>query len=377
MPQISIIGGGIGGLTMAIALRSKGFDCALYERSPAFQEVGAAISVWPNALRVFRKLDMLPDVLENSGEVQQAYIKTSTGRVLTRSRPAYELPAVCMHRADLLTALLKQLPPQSLHTGFELQDFEASSGADVKLRFTNGQLVSSDLLIGADGIHSVVRQRIIGDGKPLFRGYNIWRGIAHLDLEQGYASETLGRGKRVGIVPLGRGRYGWWATANESLGQVDEPEGTQAKLKRLFADWHAPIPQLFDHSPQILKTSLVDRAPVGGWSQHQAVLVGDAAHPTTPNLGQGACMAIEGAYLLAQCLATYGLTEQALRVYEKMHYPRTRAITKSSLLLGQIGQWENPVATRLRNLFFSLQSEQASFRLLDRYFGYDVTQAAV
>ncbi|GAB3327520.1 hypothetical protein GCM10027299_28240 [Larkinella ripae] len=183
MKKISILGGGIGGLTAAIALRSKGFTCDVYERSPVFKEVGAAISVWPNALRVFRKLDMLADVLEKSGEIQMAYIKSSRGNVLTRSRPAYDLPAVCTHRADLLNALLKQVPAENLHSGYELQDF-TSSDQGVTLTFTNGQQVSSDLLIGADGIHSVVRQKIIGDGKPVFRGYNIWRGIADLRLEQ-------------------------------------------------------------------------------------------------------------------------------------------------------------------------------------------------
>ncbi|GAB3327515.1 hypothetical protein GCM10027299_28230 [Larkinella ripae] len=178
-------------------------------------------------------------------------------------------------------------------------------------------------------------------------------------------------------MPLREGLYGWWATANEPLGQSDDPEGTRQKLKRLFAGWHAPIPQLIDHSPQIIKNSLVDRVPVRGWSRQNAVLVGDAAHPTTPNLGQGACMAIEGAYLLAECLATYGISEQALKVYENIHYPRTTTITKSSLLLGQIGQWENPIATRFRNLFFSIQPEKASLRILDKYFGYDVTKAPV
>lgn len=376
MKKISILGGGIGGLTAAIALRSKGFTCDVYERSPAFKEVGAAISVWPNALRVFRKLGMLADVLEKSGEIKAAYIKTSTGKVLTRSRPAYDLPAVCIHRADLLNALLKQLPPENLHAGYELKEF-ASSDHRVNLTFTNGQKVTSDLLIGADGIHSVVRQQVIGDGQPLFRGYNIWRGIADLRLEQGYASETLGQGNRVGIVPLREGLYGWWATANEPFGQSDEPEGTRQKLKRIFADWHSPIPQLIDNSPLILKNSLLDRVPVRGWSGQNAVLIGDAAHPTTPNLGQGACMAIEGAYLLAQCLATYGISQQALKVYETVHSPRTKAITKSSLLLGQIGQWENPVATRIRNLFFTLQPEKVSLRILDKYFGYDVTQVSI
>ena len=377
MKKISIIGGGIGGLTAAIALNKSGFTCEVYERSPAFKEVGAAISIWPNALRVFRQLNMLQDVLERSGEIKDAYIKTSKGRILTHTRPAYELPAVCIHRADLLNALLKQLPEQCLHAGHELQEFTSDYNGGVNLKFTNGKNASCDLLIGADGINSVVRQEIIGDGAPVFRGYNIWRGIAELPLDQGYGSETLGRGNRVGIVPIRNGLFGWWATANETLGRPDELEGTVNKLKRIFGNWHYPIPQLFDATPHIIKNSLADRIPTKGWSKGNAVLIGDAAHPTTPNLGQGACMAIEGAFLLSKCLQKYGISKEALQTYEKLHFPRTEEITKSSLLLGQLGQWQNPLATSFRNMFFYLQPEKASLRILDKYFGYDVTQVPV
>jgi 2-polyprenyl-6-methoxyphenol hydroxylase-like FAD-dependent oxidoreductase len=377
MQTISIVGGGIGGLTAAIALNRKGFRCNVYERSAAFSEVGAAISVWPNALRVFRQLGFLDQVLETCGEVKQAFIKTRDGKVLAHTRPAYDLPAVCMHRADLLQVLLGQLPAQNLHAGYELADFDSESETSIRLKFTNGLERVSNLLIGADGIHSKVRRRIIGDGAPLFRGYNIWRGIAQLELTQGYASETWGRGNRVGIVPIREGVFGWWATANEPPGAVDEPEGTVPKLNRIFGDWHWPIPQLFNHSGRIIKNSLIDRIPVKGWHMDNAVLVGDAAHPTTPNLGQGACMAIEGAFLLAACLSKYGISARALSSYEANHFGRTQDVTQTSLRLGQVGQWQNPVATRLRDLAVSLQPQQASLRMMDKYFRYDVTQTPV
>lgn len=377
MQTISIVGGGIGGLTAAIALNRKGFRCDVYERSALFSEVGAAISVWPNALRVFQQLGFLNQVLAKAGVIKDAFIKTKAGKTLSHTQPNYELPAVCMHRADLLAVLLKQLPPEHLHTGHELARFEPPTAGPVRLKFTNGEERVSELLIGADGIHSTIRQRILGDGAPLFRGYNIWRGIAKLDLTQGYASESWGQGKRVGIVPIRDGVFGWWATANEGLGESDEPEGTLAKLNRLFRDWHAPIPQLFDHSGRIIKTSLLDRMPVGGWHQGKAVLLGDAAHPTTPNLGQGACMAIEGAYLLAECLSTYGLSEMALSRYEASHFARTQDVTQTSLRLGQMGQWQHPLATRLRDLAVSLQPRQASARMMDNYFNYDVTQTRI
>ena len=374
MVRIAIIGGGIGGLTTAIALQKLGINCSVYERSSEFKEVGAAISLWPNALRVFQELKILDDVLEKCGEIKEAYIKTSTGKILAHSTPAYDLPAICTHRADLLNALLKQLPSQILHLEYDLQDFSQDKDY-VRVRFKNGKEIQAKLIIGADGINSLVRKKVIGDGAPMFRGYNIWRGIAALPLNQGYGSETLGRGNRVGIVPIRENLFGWWATANEDLGQGDEPEETQNKLKRIFNDWHFPIPQLFGNSPQIIKNSLVDRKPVRGWSKGNAILMGDAAHPTTPNLGQGACIAIEGAYILSKCLYKYGISAKAFQTYEDIHFPRTKDINKNSLLLGQLGQWENPLATSIRNLLFYLQPEKAELRVLDKYFNYDVTKA--
>ena len=154
-----------------------------------------------------------------------------------------------------------------------------------------------DAVVGADGIHSVVRKHIINDGEPIFRGYNIWRGIVEINFDIGYGSETFGKGKRVGIVPIKDGVYGWWATCNEKFMQDDKPETPKEKLNRLFGDWHYPIAELINNTDHILKNSIIDRKPQKGWTNGNTTLLGDAAHPTTPNLGQGGCMAIEGAYI--------------------------------------------------------------------------------
>ena len=131
--------------------------------------------------------------------------------------------------------------------------------------------------------------------------------------------------------PVKAGQFGWWATLNESFMQTDEPEGTRQKLLAHFGDWHYPIPELIQHTELILKNSLTDRVPVRGWYKGKVVVLGDAAHPSTPNLGQGGCMAIEGAYILARCIDTYGLTPQAFARYEDLHFPRASRIVKDSL----------------------------------------------
>jgi 2-polyprenyl-6-methoxyphenol hydroxylase-like FAD-dependent oxidoreductase len=124
------------------------------------------------------------------------------------------------------------------------------------LTFENGQTHECDAVIGADGIHSVVRKHIINDGEPIFRGYNIWRGVVKSDFDSGYGSETMGLGKRVGIVPIKDGYYGWWAACNEEYLEEDAPEDTKEKLMRLFGSWHSPIPELIKNTDVILKNSL-------------------------------------------------------------------------------------------------------------------------
>lgn len=348
----------------------------MYEQSPEFKEVGAAISVWPNALRVYQALGMLEQVLANSGEFSAAYIRTASGKILSRTRPRYELPSICMHRADLLRVLLQHVPEQQLKAGHKLASFTRQQDKWL-LQFENGYQATCDLLIGADGINSVVRQQLIGDGPPLYRGYNIWRGVARLPLEVGYGSETMGKGARVGIVPIKDGLFGWWVALNEPFGQTDEPEGTRNKLKCLFGDWHDPIPALFERTEEILKNPVGDRKPTRGWSRDKAVLLGDAAHPTTPNLGQGACMAIEGAWLLAAALAKHGIGDAALQRYEDLHFPRTKDVNENSLMIGKIGQQSGSVATALRNFAFAAMPSSLTMKQIDKYFGYDVTRVQV
>jgi 2-polyprenyl-6-methoxyphenol hydroxylase-like FAD-dependent oxidoreductase len=187
----------------------------------------------------------------------------------------------------------------------------------------------------------------------------------------------MGKSQRVGIVPIKDGVYGWWATCNEEFMQDDEPEGTRVKLKRLFGNWRHPIPSLIEETEVILKNSLSDRIPTKGWSKNNVILIGDAAHPTTPNLGQGGCTAIEGAYLLAKCIDKYGLTEKAYKRYEELHFDRAKQINQESLRLGKIGQLSNPLAISLRNLLFYLTPSSISIKLLSKYFNRRVTKIEV
>ncbi len=374
--KIAIIGGGIAGLTFALSLKSEEYECHIFEKKESFGEIGAAISVFPNALSVMDELGLYSNILKTAGELKKILIKTSKGTTLGYSEPKGEYPVICIHRADLHRVLLNHTSAK-LFENHGLKSIAETHDHKLRLVFENGKSDLFDAVIGADGIHSEVRKYVINDGLPFFRGYNIWRGVVKTNFDIGHGSETLGKGQRVGIVPIKEGVYGWWATCNEEFMQDDEPEGTRVKLKRLFGDWHHPIPSLIEETEVILKNSLSDRIPTKGWSKNNVVLIGDAAHPTTPNLGQGGCTAIEGAYLLSKCIDKYGLTEKAYNRYEELHFDRAKQINLESLRLGKIGQLSNPLAIFLRNLLFYITPSRISVKLLSKYFNRRVTKLKI
>lgn len=374
--QIAIIGGGIAGLTFALSLQKDKYETHIFEKKVSFGEIGAAISVFPNALCVMEELGLLDEILQNSGQFKTVYLKTSKGTILSKSEPKSDYPIICIHRADLHRILLQNVEAK-LHTSYSLSSLAHLESGQIKLEFENGEKIIVDAVIGADGIHSSVRKHIINDGEPDFRGYNIWRGVVKTNFDIGYGSETFGRGQRVGIVPIKDGVYGWWATCNEEFMQEDSPENSKDKLNRLFGDWHDPISDLINNTETILKNSIIDRKPHKGWSKGNTTLLGDAAHPTTPNLGQGGCMAVEGAYILAKSIEKYGLTKKAFERYEELQFPRSENIVNESLKLGKMGQITNPLLIGIRNFAFKAMPSSVAMKMIDKYFSYRVTNIEI
>ncbi|HEU0052664.1 MAG TPA: FAD-dependent monooxygenase, partial [Longimicrobium sp.] len=301
-----VVGAGIGGLSAAIALRRAGFDAAVFERAPELREVGAAISLWPNATRMLGKWGILDEVARRAQPVREAVARAADGRLLHRmALPETDAPSLLVHRADLHAALAAALPPGTVRLGATFTRY-ADAGGEVVAHFDGPGAVAGRALVGADGLWSAVRAQLLGDGRPIYRGYPVWRGVARLEAGDAVPElcETLGAGRRFGIAPIGGGRVCWWATANEPEGTDDAPEGRKAKLLRLFGRFHAPIPMLLDRTPEeeMLKNGTYDRPPVRGWGRGLVTLLGDAAHPTTPNFGQGGCLAVEDAAVLAAAL---------------------------------------------------------------------------
>jgi 2-polyprenyl-6-methoxyphenol hydroxylase-like FAD-dependent oxidoreductase len=374
--KILIIGAGIGGLATAIALQKAGFQTALYERAPALRGIGAGISLWSNATAVLKKLDLLDEAVSKGQVYDGLEVKNRRGELLMRSDVGGRAtPAICLHRADLIDLLERNCAPGTIHPGKTIERFEQSE-TGVKAFFDDGETATGDVLIGADGINSRVRAQIKGDAKPVYRGYVIWRGVVDFNAS-GFSvknpSETWGTGNRFGLVPIGKNRFYWYATNNQPENTILSPEKRKAQLSSFFQDWHAPIPQIIaaTAAENILQNDCYDRSPERGWSSGRVCLIGDAAHPTTPNMGQGGCLALEDAIVLTKCLQKAASHGAAFHEFENSRFPRAKFINRRSLMFGRIGQWKNGLAVGLRDVLTKNTPAKSLERSLASVYDYE------
>lgn len=363
-------------MTAALALHRAGIAVTVYEQAPAFTEIGAGMSLWPNATRVLESLGVLEPVLADGESVAQFNLLRPDGRLISAIPMAgFPTPALCIHRADLHQAIRAQLPGGCVVSGHRLEGFEQLPER-VIARFSGGLEATADGLVGADGINSAVRAQIHGPSEPIYRGYSIWRGIAPevSGAVRGHISETWGTGRRFGILPMGRGRVCWYATRNAGPSQGDAPGGRKAEVLDLFRDWHAPIGTLIESTDptDILKNDAHDRKPLKSWGEGLVTLLGDAAHPITPNVGQGACMAIEDGACLAKCLIESPDVAAAFRTYEARRGPRTGHVSRQARRIGAIGQWEHPWIVKGRDLVTRLVLSRAPEMQLNAIYAYEV-----
>src|SRR5258706_5994475 len=378
-----IIGGGIGGLTAAVALRRKGIEVEVYEKSPELREVGAGISLWANAVKGLRKLG-LGDALDSISLMNhEGAMRRSNGTFLSRT-PAHELErrfgggVIVLHRAELLEMLAKSVGAPNIHLGYECTGIDQDADG-VTAKFANGETARGDILIGADGLHSVVRNWLGHNGQLRYSGYTAWRAVVRFDSSSIVPGEAWGRGRRFGLLPVKGGRVYWFATNNAPEGQHDSAEGPRARLLSLFQGWHEPIEALIRASDDsiILRNDIHDRDPLPAWGRGRVTLLGDAAHPMTPNLGQGGCQAIEDALELAASFANRTnpanaiKPEDALRNYESRRIPRNSSIVLASRRVGRVGQIDAPLACSLRDFALRITPASFTFRTLAPVVGYE------
>jgi 2-polyprenyl-6-methoxyphenol hydroxylase-like FAD-dependent oxidoreductase len=355
--HVVVAGAGIGGLTLAIALRARGRTVTVLERAHELGPVGAGLGLAPNALKALGRIGLQAAVAAAGERIRRTAIRTSSGRIIGTMDAAELLgeSGVAVHRARLHQVLLDALGPGVIHTGTPVVGYEQHEDR-VTAVCGDGRRVDGDLLVGADGVHSMLRAQLVGDGEPVYAGYTSWRGVTPAGSVPApdAVTETWGRGERFGIVSIGFGEIYWFATADTPSGGRDDD--VRRELLARFGRWHPPIRAVIDATPasRILRTDICDRPPIDRWHDGRVVLLGDAAHPMTPNMGQGAGMAIEDAVVLDQCLAGGLSLESALQQYEQRRVGRANAVARASRRFGAIAQWRNPVAAAVRNGAFRL-----------------------
>ncbi|HLZ25538.1 MAG TPA: FAD-dependent monooxygenase [Ktedonobacterales bacterium] len=365
---VLIMGGGIGGLATALACQLNGIRCFVFERTQQLRDVGASLILAGNAVKALNKLGFADVLRTSAAPLRFSSLRSWHGGVLVEL-PMQEIErrfgvtAVAIHRAELQAALVQALEPGTLRTNMQGIGFE-QDGEGVCVRFASGDSLRGDALVGADGLYSAVRSQLVGATKPHYAGYVAWRGVTPFSMderEEQTTFETWGAGKRFGFIPLTRGRVSWFAVANAPEGAREgNAEQEKRRVLDLVANCHAPAHAVVEatEASAIICTDIYDRPVLTAWSQGRITLVGDAAHPMTPNLGQGACQAIEDAYFLAESLRSAPTITSALQRYEAQRINRANAIVQRSWQQGWIAQAEHPLAVRARDTLVRLAPQR-------------------
>jgi 2-polyprenyl-6-methoxyphenol hydroxylase-like FAD-dependent oxidoreductase len=349
--QVLIAGAGIGGLTAAISLRQAGFNISIFEASAVQRDGGAGLWLWENAMSVLDSLHVGNAVRQVGIPNAHGGVRTWQGEPLIKRVPASEHESIAILRADLLAALMSALDPRIIHFGVGCTSF-SQDARRVTLQLSDGSEVRGDILIGADGIHSVVRTELFGTVPLSYAGFTAWRAVIPFPHNRIPVGISWGRASRFGFMPIRGGRVNWFAGRSLPPMTPDSPNGPRQDLLDFFQDWPSPIPEAIAAADEadILRNDIYYAPPLKSWSQGRVALLGDAAHSMTPSIGQGACQTIEDAGILADCLRTNSDAVEALRSYEQQRMRRAYAVVRYSRFMDWLSLWKNPVLYKLRNL---------------------------
>ncbi|WP_432005285.1 FAD-dependent monooxygenase [Streptomyces parvus] len=381
-----VAGGGIGGLTAAVALSRRGWRVTVCERASALTGIGAGIVLAPNALRALESIGLGPAVSAGEPLAGVLGLRTPDGAWLSRTgvtASRYGLPARAVHRGFLIDVLAAALPPGALRLGVSVGGVDEAAEGAVVVRTSAGEL-RADAVVAADGLRSALRGQLFPRHPgPRYAGETGWRAVlSGAGLPALPAAETWGRGERFGFVPLADGRVYVYATA--VTGPGTRPADHRAELIRRFGAWHDPIPALLD---RLDRSDRPDRrepdpvtvlhhdfyelaAPLPRFHSGRVALLGDAAHAMTPNLGQGGCQAIEDAVVLAHLLAGDTAVPAALAAYTEARHGRTTRISHRSRRMGDLARLSHPLAVSARNLAVRATPSAVTARGLDMLLGW-------
>ena len=373
-PKIAIIGAGIGGLTLAVALKRRGLRATVYEAAPKLEAIGAGIWLGANAMKVMERLELAPQ-LNAAGvpltKIELADQSTMLSTVeLERIRARLGQTTVSILRSELQRVLVETVGTVNIATGKRAESVEPSG----LIRFTDGTTAQADIVVGADGLKSAVRQAV--EPAPLrYSGQTCYRGVAELELPpdlQTVCRETWGGECRFGYSAVDARHVYWFAVTQTPAGGVDEGP-KKSLLTERYAKFPGVVPAILAATREeaISRLDIYDLQPLTKWWKESCVLLGDAAHAMTPNLGQGGGQAIEDAWSLARHIATCATPQEAFAKYQDERMARARHIVKVAWTVGQTAHWTNPLARALRNAVLRGTPDLFAQRNTDEIYAYD------
>lgn len=376
--NITILGGGIAGLSTAIALKNAGIETMVFEAAPEIKPVGAGLGLGANAIKAFKILGIDKEVM-NAGRFLPSFtVYNQDGKIITRTDSVsvskkYGLDNFTIHRADLHKLLLSKINPATVETNKRVERIEQNKNT-IFLHFKDGTVHETDYLIAAEGIHSVVRNYLLPQSKPRYAGYTCWRAVIdNTNLQLNECSETWGTKGRFGIVPLADNKIYWFACVNTIAENPVMKNFTTGNLLDQFAGYHYPIPAILKETKNesLIWADINDIKPINKYAFNNILLIGDAAHATTPNLGQGACQAIEDAVILAEEIKNCSNLVTAFKQFEQKRLRRTHWIVNTSKSVGKVAQLENKFLAAVRNFLLKHLLESVNDRQLKKIYTAD------
>lgn len=393
-PRILIAGGGIGGLTAALALLQRGYDVDVFEQAQELKEVGAGVQISPNGNRVLFELGV-GDALkrlscEASGKEIRLWNSGNTWKLFDLgavSVERYGYPYLTVYRPDLINVLaqaVRAIKPDAIHLKARALGFEQDAHG-VTLLLESGREQGA-ALIGADGVHSPIRQALFGQDQPAFTGLMAWRGVIPMEqlperMRRPMGTNWVGPGAHVVHYPLhAGGLMNFVGVVERSDWQVESwsVSGSTEECLNDFRGWHEDVQHMIQSIDTPYKWALMNRAPLDRWSRGRVSLLGDACHSTLPFLAQGAVMALEDGYILARALDAEPDIAQALCRYETARQERTRRIVQGAA--DNTKRFHNPELASVEGAAAYVAREWSEERVRQRYewlFTYDVTRAPV
>ncbi len=376
--DFAIVGGGVAGLAMAIALQQIDKDFVLFEQTKELKGIGAGFGLAANAMRALDLLGLRTEVEQIGYYLDSYHILDDKGQLLASPdthaiSKKYKQQNFAIHRADLHLFLLSKIKAQKLQLGKKATRLEQHIDT-VTLFFEDGTQHTARFLIIADGVRSPLRQQLIPSSKPRYSGYTCWRAtIDNTEMTLDKGTETWGKLGRFGMTPLSNNRIYWYACINATPGNPIYRDYKVSDLLKHFQSYHAPIPAILAHTKdrELIWSDIVDIEPLKHLAYDNILLIGDAGHATTPNMGQGACQALEDVAVLLDELGLKQDVKKAFSSFEKRRLPRTKYITDTSRRIGEIAQWDNSIFISIRNMLMKLMPAKIAQKNLDKLLSVD------